>query len=114
MKSLSLRVPDDVYEQIKERAEQRGTSVSAEARDLIGQGFDAETLESEADDLQARLESREDRIDELEEQLAQRSQVEDKIDVLATRVEDQNEPAPPWPVRWYRFFRGNQADETSA
>lgn len=55
--------------------------------------------------LRTRLESREQRIDELEEQLARRSQVEEQVGTLAKRVEDQDEPAPPFPVRWWRWIR---------
>jgi len=42
MKSISTRVPDDTYERLEERAEERGTSISAEARELIAAGFDAD------------------------------------------------------------------------
>lgn len=38
--------------------------------------------------LRDRLDSREERIDDLEEQLARRSQIEEKVDVLAERVEE--------------------------
>jgi uncharacterized coiled-coil protein SlyX len=62
----------------------------------------------EYDDLEERLQVREARIDELEQQLTRRSQVEEKVDVLAKRVEDQEEPDPPWPVRWWRWFRSEE------
>lgn len=98
-------MPDDTHERIEDRADERGTSVSAEARELIGQGFRAENLEDDVAELRDRLVSREDRIDELEEQLARRSQVEEKIDTLAKRTD---EPAPPWPVRWWRWLRSEE------
>jgi len=114
MKSLSVRVPDDTHERIEDRADDRGTSVSAEARELIDQGFHAEDLEDDVAELRDRLESREDRIDDLERQLARRSQVEEKVDTLAKRVEGNNEPAPPWPIRWYRYFRGETSSGTGS
>jgi hypothetical protein len=48
------------------------------------------------------LEARKDRIEDLEEQLARRSDIEEKIDDLAKR--DQ-EPNPPWPVRWWQWAK---------
>lgn len=54
------------------------------------------------------MESREGRIDELEEQLAPRSQVEEKLDTLATRGE---EPPPPFFVRWVRWFQTRRSGE---
>ena len=47
-----------------------------------------EDLRTEGEELQNRLEAREDRVDALEEQLARRSQIEEKVDVLAKRVEE--------------------------
>lgn len=88
MKSLSVRVPDDTHERIAERANERGTSLSAEARELIVRGLEADEVDEELAELRERLESREQRIDDLEEQLARRSQIEEKVDVLAERVED--------------------------
>lgn len=59
----------------------------------------------EADDLEARLERREDRIAELEGQLRRRSTVEEKVDTLAKRVKENDAPAPPAPIRWIQWWR---------
>ena len=65
-------------------------------------------LEAEVEELRERLDSRADRIDQLEEQLARRSQVEEKVDVLAERVEDRERAADaPFFVRWARWFRSD-------
>lgn len=88
MKSLSTRVPDDTYARLEERAEERNTSVSAEARKLIAQGFDVEELELELDDLRDRLDARETRVETLEAQLAERSEIEDKIEDLPDKIRE--------------------------
>jgi peptidoglycan hydrolase CwlO-like protein len=65
-------------------------------------------LEAEVEELRERLDSRADRIDQLEEQLARRSQVEEKVDILAERVEDRERAADaPFFVRWARWFRSD-------
>jgi peptidoglycan hydrolase CwlO-like protein len=65
-------------------------------------------LEAEVEELRERLDSRADRIDQLEEQLARRSQVEEKVDILAERVEDRERAADaPFFLRWARWFRSD-------
>jgi len=103
MNPLTIRVREDTKESLESEASEYGVSVSEYVRELIEKG-------REYDDLQDRLESREARIDELEDQLAKRSQVEEKVDTLAKRVEDRNEPEPPWPIRWYEYFRRDGSD----
>lgn len=88
MESISTRVPDDTYERLEERAEERGTSISAEARELIAAGFDADEATEELDDLRDRLDARETRIETLEAQLAERSQLEEKIEGLPDKIRD--------------------------
>lgn len=56
----------------------------------------------EADDLEERLDRREDRIEQLHEELRRRSDIEEKIDTLALQDE---EPDPPFFVEWVRWFR---------
>jgi len=57
---------------------------------------------AETEVLRERLERRERRIDDLEEQLRRRSHVEEKVDALAKRVGDD---AAPFFVRWYQWYR---------
>lgn len=95
MDPLTIRIQESTKESLECEAGEYGVSVSEYVRELIQKG-------REYDDLQQRLESREERIEELEEQLARRSQVEEKVDTLAKRVEN---PDPPWPIRWYRWVQ---------
>lgn len=100
MKPLTIRVREDTKESLESEASEYDVSVSEYVRELLAKG-------REYDDLQERLDSREDRISELEEQLAKRSQIEEKVDTLAKQVEGSSDPSPPWPVRWYQYFRSS-------
>ena len=99
MQQITVRLPDDLLDELEAEAENAGVSRSEHVRDVLG------TREN-TDDLRERLEAKEARIQELEQQLARRSEVEEKVDVLAKRVDDADGPAPPWPVRWWRWVRG--------
>lgn len=98
MEQITLRVPDELREELDGDADERGVSRSEYVRDVLRTRRDTEQLRD-------RLDSREARIDELEEQLARRSQIEEKVDVLAARVEEDAAPDPPWPVRWWRWVK---------
>lgn len=91
MEQITVRLPESMIEELEKEAEEEGVSRSEHIRDVLESRRDTERLRS--------------RIETLEEQLARRSQVEEKVDVLAKRVEDRDEPGPPWPVRWWRWFR---------
>lgn len=93
---MTIRIPDETKESLESEADEYGVSVSEYIRQLIEDG-------REYGELRDRLESREDRIDELEDQLAKRSNVEEKVDTLVAR--DQ-EPNAPFFVEWYRWFSG--------
>lgn len=101
METITIRIPADDLESIDESADEYGVTRSEYVRELLEKGRDY-------DDLRSRLEAREDRIEELEDQLARRSQIEEKVDVLAKRVEDREEHDPPWPVRWWRWWRSER------
>jgi len=110
MKKISVSVREDhvdALEDLQERDEI--DSRSSAVRKIIDEWEDLHTecerLRSECEDVRNRLESREERIDDLEEQLARRSQVEEKMDTLAKRVDEEDEPSPPWPIRWFRWIR---------
>ena len=81
MEPLTIRVREKTKESLEEEAAEYDVSVSEYVRDLIEKG-------REYDDLRDRVEAREERIETLEEQLARRSQIEEKVDVLAERVEE--------------------------
>jgi len=113
MKKVSVSLETEHVERLDERQDDGDAdSRSAAVREILDEyerlRTECDDLRTECEDLRTRLESREDRIDELEEQLARRSQIEEKVDVLATRVDESDEPAPPWPIRWYRYFRGGE------
>jgi metal-responsive CopG/Arc/MetJ family transcriptional regulator len=93
MKKVSVSLASEHVNLLDERQEADDiTSRSAALRDILDEyetlHTEYEDLRTECEDLRTRLESREERIDELEGQLAKRSHVEEKVDVLAKRVED--------------------------
>lgn len=102
MEPLTIRIREDTKESLESGASEYGVSVSEYVRKLVEKGREYEELEE-------RLESREERIAQLEEQLARRSQVEQRVDELAMELrEGREEPDPPWPVRWWEWWRRNQ------
>lgn len=107
MQQITLRLPEDLLDELEQEAENTGVSRSEYIRDVLG-------TRANTEELRQRLEAREARIEELERQLARRSEVEEKVDVLAKRVDDANEPDPPWPIRWYRWFRSGGGDDHAA
>jgi chromosome segregation ATPase len=98
MEPLTIRVREETKESLQSEADEYDVSVSEYVRELIEKG-------REYDEIKERLEARENRIEKLEEQLARRSEIEEKIDVLAKRADQEEKPDPPWPVRWYRWWR---------
>jgi Arc/MetJ-type ribon-helix-helix transcriptional regulator len=107
MPRLTVTITDDQAELLEELSGEGGEyeSKSAAVRDFIQAGEDRQKLETEIVRLEERLESREDRIDELERQLSKRSEIEEKVDVLANRVEEGEQPDPPFVVRWWQWWR---------
>jgi peptidoglycan hydrolase CwlO-like protein len=71
-------------------------------RQILRERHESEELREEIDSLRDRLDSRKGRIEELEEQLARRSNIEEKIDTLAKRQETGN---APFFVKWYNWWR---------
>lgn len=99
---VAVRIPLRQKAELEHEADERGVSRSEYIRSVLDDRH-------RADRLAADLERKEQRVATLEEQLNRRSQVEEKVDVLATRVEDQQEQqarqraredalasAPPW------------------
>jgi Arc/MetJ-type ribon-helix-helix transcriptional regulator len=107
MKKVTVSLEEEQIELLEKREETGSAGSRSEAvRQILseyeGLHTEYEELLTEYEDLHTRLESREDRIDELEEQLARRSQVEEKVDTLAKRVEDDD---APFFIRWYRWYQ---------
>lgn len=92
---VAVRIPLRQKAELEREARDMGVSRSEYMRSILSDRHRATQLEE-------RLEIREKRIDQLEEQLTRRSEVEEKVDVLAKRVE---EPDPPFWVRWGRWLR---------
>lgn len=79
MEPLTIRIQADTKESLEEEADEYDISVSEYVRRLIEKG-------REYDELADRLETREERIDELEKQLTERSRVEEKIEELPDKI----------------------------
>ena len=104
MQPLTIRIPEDLKESLDAEAAEYDVSTSEYVRQLIDKG-------REYDELQERLESKQARIEELETQLTRRSQIEEKVEALPDKIRETDaEPAPPWPVRWYRWLRRDKDD----
>jgi chromosome segregation ATPase len=99
----TIRLRDELVDTLDEEADERGISRSEYVREILHERHRADELEKEMDTLRDRLEGREERVRALEEQLARRSEMEKKIEELPERVRD--DPTPPWPIRWYEWFR---------
>jgi len=97
----TIRLDDKLIEEIDEEAEERDVSRSEYVRQILRERHESDELRVENDALRERLESREDRISDLEDQLAKRSQIEEKVDTLAKQ---QDEPEAPFFIKWYRWF----------
>jgi antitoxin component of RelBE/YafQ-DinJ toxin-antitoxin module len=74
-KPLTIRIREETKESLEDEADEYGVSVSEYVRELIDKG-------REYDDLEVRLESREERIETLEAQIAETRNIESKIDDL--------------------------------
>lgn len=81
MEQITLRLDDDLKDELETEADERGVSRSEHIRNVLETRADTERLRD-------RLETREERIDELEEQLARRSQLEQKVENLPEKVRE--------------------------
>lgn len=90
MPRLTVTIDDDQNELLEAVAGEDGEyeSKSAAVRDFIQAGEERQELEAEIRRLRDRLESRNERIDELESQLRKRSNIEDKIEDLPDKIRD--------------------------
>ena len=102
---ISASVPESLNEDIEQLVEEDDTINSkAEAiRYLLERGFEAEELEIE-------IKHREARINELENMLGERDQVEEQVTELAQTIENQQQA--PFFVQWWSWWRNRgDADE---
>jgi septal ring factor EnvC (AmiA/AmiB activator) len=103
--SITIRLQADLIDVLEEEAGEESVSRSEYVRQILQNRHESDELADEVERLRDRLESREQRIDGLEEQLARRSQLEEKVDTLAKQ---QEEPEPPFFVKWLRWYRRQQ------
>lgn len=105
---ISASVPESLNEDIEQLVEEDDTINSkAEAiRYLLERGFETEELETE-------IKHREARINELENMLGERDQVEEQVTELAQTIENQQQA--PFFVQWWSWWRNRgDADEADS
>jgi Ribbon-helix-helix protein, copG family. len=112
MKNVTVRLRKRVIDQLDNEADEIGVSRSQYVRDILDNRHRADRLqdylqarEERIETLEDRLESREERIETLEEQLAQRSELEGKVEDLPEKIRDSDEPDPPFPIKWLRWWQ---------
>lgn len=75
-------------------------------RQILEDRHEAVELRETIEDLRERLDSRDQRISDLEEQLARRSNIEDEIEELALEIREQRHHGnAPFLVKWIRWWR---------
>lgn len=93
---VSVRMVNALKTELEDEAEEHGVSRSEYIRRILRARDRVEELETELERLRDCLESRENRINELEEQLARCSQVEAKLDTLTPDLDEAEQPGPPF------------------
>jgi Arc/MetJ-type ribon-helix-helix transcriptional regulator len=91
MPRLTITITEDQSELLENISSDDGEyeSKSAAVRDFIQAGEQEHDLHEEIARLEERLDSRENRINELEEQLARRSQLEEKVENLPAKIRER-------------------------
>jgi Ribbon-helix-helix protein, copG family. len=105
MKNVTVRLREELIDRLDDESDEIGVSRSEYVRDILDERHRADELGADVDRLQDRLENREARISSLEDQLAQRSQLEENVENLLDKIRDTDELGPPFPVRWLRWWR---------
>lgn len=116
MQSLSLRVPEELKEELEAEAEDRDLDRSEYIRRVLQARHDADELRDE-------LEAAEARADDLRRQLAARQDRERDVEQLAAYVErekelqqrrQQRQDAPVWRrAKWWLFGRSDDGEESA-
>jgi len=81
-KQTTIRLTETLLDEINEEADKRDLNRSEYIRQLLQNRHEADELRNEIDTLREQLASREHRVTELEEQLRERREIEDKVDWL--------------------------------
>lgn len=90
MPRLTVTITEEQNDLVEDLSGENGEyeSKSAAVRNFIQAGEQRQELQAEVERLRDRLESREERIDELESQLRKRSNIEDEIKDLPDKIRD--------------------------
>ena len=109
MPRITVTISDELDEHLEDNSgdDEEFDSKSEVMRHLANRGL-------EADDLEREIELKQNKIEDLERQMGARDQVEEKVDVLAKRIEEeQSSPNPPFFVEWVQWFRsrGDDSDQ---
>lgn len=117
MPRTTATIPEELAEWVEEKAEdgEEFDSKSEVIRECIKVMHRLDDVDADVDDLldaqeraehlERELEVTENKLTEAREQMKHRDRVEEKVDVLAKRVEDNDGPDPPFPVRWWQWIR---------
>jgi len=110
MPRITVTISDELDEYLEENSgeDEEFDSKSEVMRHLANRGI-------EADDLETEIEMKQNKIEDLERQMGARDQVEEKVDLLANRIEEeQSSPDPPFFVEWVQWFRSrNDSSENN-
>jgi len=107
MPRITVTISDELDEYLEDNSgdDDDFDSKSEVMRHLANRGL-------EADDLEREIELKQNKIEDLERQMGARDQVEEKVDVLAKRIEEeQSSPNPPFFVEWVQWFRSRGDDD---
>lgn len=110
MPRLTVTLSDELAEFVEEESGDDGEfdSKSEAVRHYLERGQEADDLEQEVDHLEAQL-------DDLRRQMYERENVEQKVDILANRIEETQVAADaPFFVRWGRWITRKWNDSEAA
>jgi len=110
MPRITVTISDELDEYLEDNSgdDEEFDSKSEVMRHLANRGI-------KADDLETEIEMKQNKIEDLERQMGARDQVEEKVDLLANRIEEeQSSPDPPFFVEWVQWFRnrGNSKEDS--
>ena len=106
MQNVTVRLPEELIDRLDEESD---ASRSEYIREILSERHRADELEERIDHLQEELKRREGRVSDLEEQLARRSQIEERIEDMEVQLrETEQSQNAPFIVRWYQWFSNRE------
>ena len=110
-RQTTIRLTTTLIDDLDEEADERGMNRSEYIRQIVRERHEADELREKIENLREQLTSRENRVTELEQQLRERREIEEKVDEVALEVREQKETSnAPFPVRWYKWWKGSDND----